>query len=172
MQLNSNDLARFWAKVEKSPEPDGCWIWLGTKTVDGYGRFRLSYAPGNASAHRLSWEMHFGPIPEGMLVCHRCDVRACVQPSHLFLGTAGDNWRDCVSKDRHSVGERHSLRLPEGHAQGIRNGRSVLTEDDVREIRRRFAAGESKRRLALEKGVSRPVIKAIVEGRRWTHVPD
>lgn len=172
MQLNCSDLARFWAKVEKSPDPDGCWVWRGTRTADGYGRFRLNHTPGEVRAHRLSWEIHFGPIPDGMYVCHRCDNRACIRPDHFFLGTAVDNWLDCLSKGRHSVGTRHSLSLPAGHAQGSRNGRAVFTEDDVREIRRQFVAGVSKRRLARENGVSRPTITAIVTRKHWSHVPD
>lgn len=90
---------RFWERVGKS---DGCWEWTGYRAPAGYGQ--LGRGPRNeglALAHRLSWEFHYGPIPDGLLVCHRCDNPPCVRPDHLFLGTFVDNAQDMVSKGRH-----------------------------------------------------------------------
>lgn len=89
---------RFWAKVEKT---DGCWIWSGATNKSGpfgYGQFRI---PGNrVPAHRVAWEMIHGPVPEGLWVLHDCDMPKCVNPSHLFLGTAKDNAADMIAKGR------------------------------------------------------------------------
>jgi hypothetical protein len=91
---------RFWAYVQKTAS---CWVWTGTQSDNGYGRI---WGKGrHIKAHRFSWELHNGPIPEGMHVCHKCDTPACVNPEHLFLGTASDNMRDMVAKGRHSWGE-------------------------------------------------------------------
>lgn len=90
-----NDLSSFWAKVHKT---DDCWEWTAARMSSGYGGFY--WQRGRVPAHRFSWEIAFGAIPEGMFVCHHCDNRLCVRPDHLFLGTALDNARDCVAKGR------------------------------------------------------------------------
>jgi hypothetical protein len=87
--------ARFWAKVSKT---DDCWNWIGAIGETGYGNFGIGYR--TYRAHRLSYEMHYGPIPSGMLVCHKCDNRKCVRPDHLFIGTHKDNMTDCSEKGR------------------------------------------------------------------------
>lgn len=92
-------------------EPNcGCWLWNGSSLERGYGRFRGSLA------HRVSWVLHNGPIPDGMHVCHRCDVTACVNPAHLFLGTALDNIRDMHAKGRDRNGQESKTNCPRGHA--------------------------------------------------------
>jgi hypothetical protein len=95
---------RFWAKVQKGP---GCWLWTAYRNRDGYGQFRVG---GRMSkAHRVSWMLHFGPIPGGLDVLHRCDNPDCVNPSHLWLGTDADHTADKVAKGRQSrqKGEMH-----------------------------------------------------------------
>lgn len=90
---------RFWAKVEKTPL---CWIWLGARTSKGYGN--IGWGPRgavhNTSAHRFSYQLNVGVVPDNLYVLHRCDNRACVRPDHLFLGTARDNILDCFHKGR------------------------------------------------------------------------
>jgi hypothetical protein len=93
---------RFWRYVSK-PVLEGCWEWTGAKDQSGYGRLASRTPDGRRTtvmAHRVSWEIHHGPIPPGLNPCHRCDNRGCSNPDHLFLGTQKDNVHDAIAKGR------------------------------------------------------------------------
>lgn len=143
---------RFMEKV--SPEPNtGCWLWsLGTDNK-GYGRFGSGSLKTMRFAHRLSYELFVGPIPDGMFICHKCDVRSCVNPDHLFVGTHKDNMADRDKKNRQARGSRQHL--------------SKLTEDLVRYIR---ASSKSSAELSLEVGVNASSVCAARARRTWRHV--
>ena len=143
---------RFWAKVAKSG-PDECWEWNGNRNPRGYGSLTLgSRRDGTrrtVRAHRVSWELAYGAIPDGLCICHTCDNRACVNPAHLFLGTQADNVADCMRKGRH-------------HAK--------LGADEVRAIRDASARGQSQYSVATEFGVGQAHVSRIVNGQRWASV--
>jgi len=146
---------RFWPKV-KVGKPDECWQWQAALNGVGYGAMRISVEKGRLLTHRFSYELHFGPIPKGMFVCHKCDNRACVNPSHLFLGTNRENMDDKIRKGR--------------QLRGSQVPTSKLTEDDVREIRRLRSEGVTCRVISQRVGVTQGHISDIATGRRWRHL--
>ena len=153
---------RFWAKVDVRGENE-CWEWMACK-AQGYGRIGLGgVGAGAENAHRLSWELHHGDIPDDLYVLHKCDNRGCVNPAHLFLGTQAENIADMVAKGRHA-------RVAQ---KGERNGRAMLTKDQVIEIRHRYAeGGVTLRHLGEEFGVCPATASHIVQGRNWPHVEE
>ncbi len=149
---------RFWAKVEKRG-PDECWPWKAGKGRGGYGRIRHGGSGSKTvRAHRVAWELVYGPIPEGMDVLHNCDNPPCCNPGHLYLGTDTDNRQDCLARGRAARGEA--------------NGRAKLTEAKVIAIRAARARGETYLSIAQRFGVSDSAIEFIVAGMSWHHVPD
>ena len=160
-------LERFWSKVTKAPG-DGCWDWTATHDRKGYGLF---HAGRNGRAHRVSWEMTHGPIPEGLFVCHRCDRPMCVRPDHLFLGTHADNTADMVAKGRTAKGDANGSRKhPESRPRGETVRSARLTEDGVRRVHDLHAAGMSTRKIAACVGVTDATVWKIVIGRNWKHI--
>lgn len=152
--MEACDEARFWSKVQRG---DGCWLWAAkSKDWDGYGLFSLGGR--SVRAHRLAWELENGPIPDGQVVCHRCDNPPCVNPDHLFLGTPRDNFRDCLAKGRYSP-------------KGTGNAAAKLSEEDIAKIRNLYASGGwSQQGIANIFGVHQTAISAVVRGKRWRHV--
>lgn len=144
---------RFWEKVDKG-EPDECWEWVGTKNPKGYGHIEINGK--EVRAHRFSWEIHNGPIPEGLCVLHKCDNPGCVNPAHLFLGTYADNAQDMIAKGR------------DNKARGEASGNAKLTEQDVREIHALLKCCYLSRQTIGEMfGVTRAAVGAIKTGKNW-----
>ena len=149
---------RFWTKVAKV-DGDGCWEWLGSRVGSGKPEARYGqFASGDTQlkAHRVAWELTNGPIPEGMLACHRCDNPGCVRPSHLFLGTPKDNSVDMVEKGR---GWKHD---------GALCPRAKLTPEQVAEIRSKYVHGQyGYKRLGAEYGMDPGTIERIIKRETW-----
>lgn len=144
---------RFWEKVDVCG-PDECWPWLAATKQGGYGkilgedgRFRL--------AHRVAFALVVGPIPVGLLLCHRCDNPGCVNPRHLFLGTQADNLQDMRAKGRGNP------------PRGRQHPRARLTEELVILIR---ADRRGHRRIARDLGIGKSTVGMVKAGLTWTHV--
>lgn len=153
LKFTENDVARFWSKVDKRSE-DECWEWTGGKTSAGYGVFHLRRKVVVLS-HRASIEMATGEFPGSLHVCHTCDNPPCVNPAHLFLGTATDNMRDAKAKGRLSMPPRNSDVL------------RTLTMEQATEIRSRYHLGESMPKLANAFGMTWASIRAIVDNESY-----
>ena len=179
------DLDRFMAMV--SPEPNtGCWLWLGSARPNGYGLFFLGGK--TVGAHRAAWMLVRGPIPSGLFACHHCDVPACVNPAHLFLGTAKDNAADMDSKGRRVVaphdgpnnpmhGRRHTAdarskqaAAKAGRYVGSAHPRATVNEHMVREIRARRLSGATATSIAADLGISFHVVRNVIGGKSWRHI--
>jgi hypothetical protein len=148
---------KFWINVRKS---ESCWIWTGHVMKNGYGTITVKRAP--FGAHRFSYELHYGKIKNGLSVLHKCDVRNCVNPEHLFIGTQQDNMTDMINKRRHrtnpSIGEK--------------SGRAKLKESDVIEIKRLIKLNLSMSSIANKYGVSPRAIRSIKDNENWKHIKD
>jgi hypothetical protein len=142
---------RFWEKVDTSGGPEACWLWIGGYDSNGYGSIDTT------RAHIFSWQLHYGPIPSGILVCHTCDNPPCVRPDHLFLGTNGDNTADAVHKGR--------------MCHGAAKPSAKLTEPQVYEIRElqgALSAAETGRRYH----VSYVTVLKIWSREKWRYLPE
>lgn len=138
---------RFESLFKKT---ESCWEWQGKLTNTGYGKFRSS------AASRASYQYYVGDIPKGMQVCHVCDNKICVNPSHLFLGTISDNMKDKNSKNR--------------QARGSKIGNSILNEEIVLEMRKKRLLGCQYQTLADEYKISWYLVRCICKNRQWKHV--
>lgn len=148
-------LHRFESLFVKVPE-SGCWIWIGAlKNKYGHGAFKVGSRSSKVEfAHRFSWKLYVGEIPENMKVLHRCDVGCCVNPHHLFLGSSKDNAMDMVMKKRHSYGSK--------------NASAKINDQIAYEIKQDIYSSSSA--LASKYGISRRTISDIKTGKRWKHV--
>ena len=147
IEITPEKETRFWSSVDKS---SGCWTWNKSRSPDGYGTFC------RVRAHRVSYELRYGPIPNGLFVCHKCDNPPCVNPDHLFLGTVLDNNRDALLKNRKAKGES--------------NAAHKLTESDVVQIRDLYSSGISSKKLSKIYNMHCATIERIVARKLWKHL--
>lgn len=150
-----DSVTRFWSKVDKI-DPGGCWRWTAGKFGSGYGCTRWQ-GKHSRLAHRVAYEITFGSIPKGMFVCHTCDNKVCVNPDHLFIGTAKDNSHDMVSKGR-------SIACS---FKGEHNPNVKVSPDSVRTIRELFEKGCSVREISDRTGIPYCNTWHIAHRRSW-----
>lgn len=158
------DVARFWAKIDKNgpivrPEIGPCWLWTAALFDRGYGAFRLDGQ--QRRAHVVSYKWHVGPVPEGLSVLHCCDVRRCIRPDHLFVGTQKDNIQDAISKGRMANGTRNGM-----YVQDL----TTLTDIQVQRIHQLAAQGGRHSDIADQFGISQPMVSRIARGDAWRHL--
>jgi predicted DNA-binding protein (UPF0251 family) len=154
--------------LDRSGGPDACWPWKEGISGNGYGKVYDEATGKTISVHRAAWERENGPVPAGLKVLHHCDVRACGNVRHLFLGTDADNMADRDAKGRQASGDRNGMRLhPDRRPKGEKNGQSKLTVTEVEAIRRGLTAGYPKAKLARRFGVSDATVHAIGRGEVW-----
>ena len=151
---------RFWEKVERKSDGE-CWEWAGSKDGKGYGTISLHRDQAPQKAHRISWEIHFGKIPEGGVICHLCDNPGCVNPSHLLAADQKENMLQASERGRLNPISLKNL-----------NHEKKLSPSQIREIKQlKFVAqngrgdGVMVKDVASKYGVSRDLITAIKQGR-------
>lgn len=154
---------RFFAKVDKNgelpkscPELGKCWKWKGCKNLTGYATMNVGFWK-EQKANRVSWRIHFGDFDRKLYVLHKCDNRECCNPDHLYLGDQFQNMKDMFDRERTD-------------RKGEENGRAKLTEEIVREIKRKLEAGCNQDQLAKSLGVSGGTIGFIKRGETWSWV--
>lgn len=165
VQLNNNaKMQRFWSKVSKT---DSCWLWTGERSQFGHGRFL--YNSVRVGAHRFSYETFVGPIPDGMFVCHKCDVPQCVNPEHLFVGTQKENIQDCVRKGRW-VQAKLKAQHPEWCARGEQAGNSALKTEQALTALSMLLCGVTLKIVGETFGITQATASQIRSGKTWKHI--
>lgn len=147
----------FWGKIKQNS--CGCWIWQGSLSGK-YGKsvWKVDNVRKHFLSHRVAYFLYYLQDPKASLVCHRCDTPLCVNPLHLFLGTAKDNSMDMVNKGRSD------------YRKGESNPHSKLIEDNIRQIRQMYANGESQSKIATFFGIGTHTVSRIVNYKRWSHI--
>jgi hypothetical protein len=169
--LKVSPVTRFWASVDKSGGDDACWPWTAGKEKRGYGRLFVNGR--NVTTSRFSFELHKGPIPNGLFVLHRCDNPPCCNPAHLFLGTLTDNSADMVSKGRQAKGENHGSRTHPGAVKkaitrGEKHHAAKLNRHSAQEIVSLYRQGGiTMQRLADKYGVHLVTVCDVIHGKTW-----
>lgn len=165
-QNRADYLSYFLPLVDKT---ETCWLWIGSIAPNGYGSCR-QYR-GFRTPHRVAWALWRGDIPHGMYVCHKCDVRVCVNPDHLFIGTPADNNHDMAAKGRLRWATWHQALTQYPDRRGEKCATARLSASDVLEIRARYDGRISSFKvLAEEFGISPSYVQKIIYRKRWTHI--
>jgi hypothetical protein len=152
-----NEQERFWGKVDITTDKN-CWLWQGCPSTRGYGRF--SFRGYNYKAHRVAYFLATGRIDNELMVLHKCDVRLCCNPRHLYQGDAKQNTQDALQRGHHT------------RVFGESNGKTKLTEGQVKLIRKSYKRGlVTQKSLALRYGVGETTIYYICTGERWKDLP-
>lgn len=166
-----NDTERFLSHVSKDAE-SGCWHWGSTIKRDGYGQFWLQGA--SHRAHRVSWVLFRGEIPQGKWVLHHCDTPRCVNPDHLWLGDNSENQIDCARKGRTNL-QRHPEQSRFNDPSVIRRGSgshmAKITEAQAFMIRELWKSGMTERMIGVAYGLRQTTVNLIRRGVTWKHVP-
>ena len=147
---------RFNEKYRK--DESGCWIWMASCAGKGYGQIKLPGERRQIYAHRLSYLIHKGPLPEGKHICHTCDNPRCVNPDHLFVGTSQDNHDDMKNKGRHTYGEKSAT--------------AKSTTKDVLQMKAMIAAGVPQTKIAALFGLHQTTVSKINRAERWKHLAE
>jgi hypothetical protein len=156
---------RFWASVDRSGGDSACWLWTGGRARGGYGRLWVN---GKTTvAHRFSYELHNGPVTDGLVVMHRCDNPPCCNPAHLTVGTNADNTADMVAKGRAPKGNPDALEI--ARPLGEKHHNAKLTMQSAQEIVRLYQqGGSSMRSLADRYGVQAMSVCKVIHGKTWS----
>lgn len=164
-QLHTTKISELILARTKVGNREECWLWQGIKNGKGYGRLWLTVNDKGRyfAAHRLMYALIYNTDPGDLLVCHGCDNPSCINPDHLFLGTARDNNLDAFKKGRNKTVGAHAKK-------GSNNHNSRYTEDIVKEIRRLHKQGWTEQQLLKKFGGSRGGLYAIVNNLNWRHV--